>query len=773
MWVGSHWFGQETLRRIAAVVEAEPTISRRELSRRVCGWLDWRGPNGKPQDMACRTALLELERRGVLQLPAPKLVPNFVPDGAKALRQTTPPAVAKISCSLQELGPVELVPVSSRYSKDSATWKAMMEQLHYLGAGPLCGAQLRYLIRSAEHGVLGGLSFNSATSRLKKRDGWIGWSEAARRANLHMVVCNSRFLIAPGVQVPNLASHVLRLSAERVAQDWRERYGYAPVLVETFVDGQHFEGTCYRAANWQHLGQTAGRSEGFKNGKKPTGRKEIFVYPLRHNARKILCEEPTPSLMLRGLGNHCESWVEQEFGGVQLFDGRLKRRLVTVAEDFFAQPGKFVPQACGGSVAKTKATYRLLRNERLEMQMLLQGHVEATVQRAQHYAVVLVPQDTTFLNYTAHPETEGLGPIGTRSDAAIGLVVHDTMAFTPEGTPLGLLDVQCWARDPREAGKRERRKSLRLEEKESVKWLNSYRAVARAQQLCPQTMFLCMGDRESDIYELFYEAYQTQDGPKLLVRADRGRQRKVAPDEDGEEYLWGRLASEPLSGEMEIVIARQGPRPKRTVRLEVRYAAVTLKPPRGKPLKAVPVWAVYAREVGAPAEVKEPLEWLLLTTIEVTSFEQAVERLTWYTRRWGIEIYHRVLKSGCRIEDRQLSTADRIENCLAIDMVVAWRIYWLTKLGRETPDIPCDVILEEDEWNALCAVVRNEPPPAMPPSMRDAMRMIAKLGGFLSRKCDGEPGTTTIWRGLQRLEGIVIGYRAALRLQRQRDGPLS
>jgi len=358
-------------------VESEPTMSRRELSRRVCAWLDWRGANGNLQDMACRVALLELERRGIVKLPAPRPTPNFVHARKNASRKSPLP-VAKIGCSLQALGPVEVVPVSSRYSKDSATWKAMMAEWHYLGAGPLCGAQLRYLIRSAQHGVLGGLAFSSATKRLKKRDDWIGWSEAGRRANLHRVVCNSRFLIAPGVQVPNLASHVLRRSIERLAHDWRERYGFAPVLLETFVDG-HFEGTCYRAANWQHLGQTAGRSEGFKNGKKPTGRKKIFVYRLRRDARKLLCEKPVPSLKLKGRGKDCENWAEQEFGGGQLFDGRLRRRLVAVAEDFFAQPGRVVPQACGGSVAKTKATYRLLSNERVDMQMLLQGHVEATV----------------------------------------------------------------------------------------------------------------------------------------------------------------------------------------------------------------------------------------------------------------------------------------------------------------------------------------------------------------------------------------------------------
>ena len=142
---------------------------------------------------------------------------------------------------------------------------------------------------------------------------------------------------------------------------------------------------------------------------------------------------------------------------------------------------------------------------------------------------------------------------------------------------------------------------------------------------------------------------------------------------------------------------------------------------------------------------------MLLTTVKVSTFKQAAERLQWYTRRWGIEVYHRTLKSGCRIKDRRLGNADSLKTCLAIDLVVAWRIYWLTEQGRETPDVPCDIFLEEDEWKALCAYVKKESPPDKPPPLREAVRMIASLGGFLGRKGDGEPGTTTMWRGLQRL----------------------
>jgi len=766
MWLSGQWFGLEVVERIAATVKAEPAISRRALSRRVCEWLDWRAPDGKLREVSCRKALLELERRGHVALPACEEVPGFAPEAAK---RRQPPAMPEVKCRLEELGAIEVVPVTSRYSGASEIWNGLMEAHHYLGSGPLCGAQIRYLVHSSNYGWLGAMSFSAAAWRLKDRDEWIGWSERARVANLQQVVCNSRFLIAPSVEVPNLASHVLSLSVRRLAGDWRERYGYEPVLVETFVDGQRFAGTCYRAANWVWVGQTAGRDNGYSNGKRSTGKKEVYVYPLRANWQSTLGAEPEDRLVLRGSVGEA-GWVEEEFAGARVHDERLRRRLYTLAQDFFAQPGELIPQACSGSRAKSKAAYRFFGNELVDMQSLLKGHVEATAQRVGKHQVVLAVQDTTTLNYTAHPGTAGLGPINTKSDQAVGLILHDTMAFSSEGTPLGLLDVQCWARDPEEAGKKAKRKELPIEQKESVKWLRSYRALAEVQQLCPHTTLVSVGDREADLHELFHEAQQTPSGPKLLVRAERTRQRQVeAAEAEAHEYLWEKMPAEPVAGHQEVHIPRNGSRAARTAKLEVRSASVTLRPPKDKELADVPMWAVYAREVDSPPEVTSPLQWMLLTTVAVSSFAQAVERLRWYALRWGIEVYHRVIKSGCRIEDRQLNSADRIESCLAIDLVVAWRIYWLTKQSRETPDIPCDVVLNEDEWKVLYASVRDEPPPSEPPSLRDAVRMIAKLGGFLGRKSDGDPGTTTLWRGLVRLANIVIGYRIAWRLAAGHD----
>ncbi|OGP96743.1 MAG: hypothetical protein A2157_04545 [Deltaproteobacteria bacterium RBG_16_47_11] len=183
--------------------------------------------------------------------------------------------------------------------------------------------------------------------------------------------------------------------------------------------------------------------------------------------------------------------------------------------------------------------------------------------------------------------------------------------------------------------------------------------------------------------------------------------------------------------------------------IDVRFAEVTLKSPqRFRSGPSITVWAVYVREQ-AFKTVKSPIEWMLLTTVEVRTFQEAQKRVEWYSGRWGIEVYHRTLKSGCRIKDRQLETADRLETCLGVDMVVAWRIYYLTMIGRERPELPCTVFFKEIEWKALCCYVNKTPvPPEKPPSIGQVVFMVAGLGGHLGRKGDGFPGTQSLWRGL-------------------------
>jgi Domain of unknown function (DUF4338)/Transposase DNA-binding/Transposase Tn5 dimerisation domain len=737
-------FSSEMISRIQTKVNAEPGLSRGELSRQVCQWMDWRTRRGDWQEGSCRKALAVLQRRQVVTLPERKRICQGKPRAKPVVAEVK---LESVSGGVQGLGEVTVKPIPSRHCRDSKIARALLERYHPLGAGTLRGAQMRYLVSSSRFGYLGVLTFSSGTWALQERDEEIGWSEEARRAHLPLLVRNDRFLILPTVRVRNLASHVLALTVKRLAEDWEQRYAVRPVLVETFVDPKQYKGTCYRAANWREAGKTAGRRDGIA--------KTIFIYPLQRQWRKQLCTEPPPPRLGEAIGVESpRSWAEEEFGRVRFHDARLKERLYQIAKDFAGCSKGPIPERCG-TKARTMGAYRFLQNPKVSMDVLLTAHKEATIERIRQHRIVLAPQDTTSLNYNTHPMKEGLGPIGTKRTEAVGLLLHDTMAFSEQGTPLGILDAQAWARDPKDKGKSARRKHLPIEQKESRKWLRSFRKVAEIQKVCPHTKLISIGDRESDIYELFLEATQDPDGPGLLVRMNRSAARKV-----GRVPLWDYMAKRPVDGTIPLHIPHSGSRQARDTILDVRFAEVELKPPnRLKHHGPIRAWVVYVHEQRKYVADGSPIEWMLMTTVEVRTFEDAQQRVQWYGRRWGIEVYHRTMKSGCRIEDRYLDPSGGLKACIGIDMVVAWRVFHLTMLARETPDAPCTGFFTDEEWQALCIYTSKNPvPPKQPPTTAQASRLVGTMGGYLGRKADGPPGTKSLWRGLQRLEPATEMY---------------
>jgi len=445
-----------------------------------------------------------------------------------------------------------------------------------------------------------------------------------------------------------------------------------------------------------------------------------------------------------------QDWIREEFGSAELGDERLTERLVYTAALLAAQPTASIPQACG-SWAATKGAYRLFDNEKTTPMALIEAHREATLERLKGQAVVLAVQDTTELSLTHHPATQGLGPIG--APPAQGLLVHSTLAVSRAGVPLGLLAQQVWARDPEDIGKRARRKKTPTVDKESQKWLDG---LAESQTEVPVGVRLVMvGDREADIYDLFHAAHGEAD---LLVRAayDRG-----VDSEEG--HLWASLAATPIAGHYTITVPRADDQPSRAATLEVHFAEVRIRPPSNRPGKGalpdIPLAAVWAIERHPLADT-EPIEWMLLTSVAVRALAEAIERIVWYTYRWVVERYHFTLKSGCRVEQRQLETAERMANCFAVYAVIAWRLLWLTYAARRTPEVSSTVALTTAEWQALrCFTQGTGKGSKTPPSLREAVRAIAQLGGFLGRRSDGEPGVMVLWRGFQRLQDLAKLWR--------------
>ena len=447
-----------------------------------------------------------------------------------------------------------------------------------------------------------------------------------------------------------------------------------------------------------------------------------------------------------------DTWAENEFADADLGDARRTRRLVELAATLGAQPHASLPEA-SEDPAQLKAAYRFFDNDDIRAEAILQSHVQATYARLHAAPLVLAVQDTTLLDWTHHPAKSGLGPLAKETQQ--GLLAHSTLAITPERVPLGLLAQQVWARDPGTYAQPTQRRKRSIDQKESQKWLTSLKAVIAAGAACPETHFISVGDREADVYDLFL--VDRPAGVDLLVRA--AWDRRV---EHPERYLWKAMATAAVAAEMTLLLPRQKERPARTARLQVRWQEITLRAPRHRASEHLPpvrVFAVWAVEIGAPADA-EAVEWLLLCTHPIATPEQALERLQWYACRWGIEVWHKILKSGCRIESKQLETGARLERCLCLYSVIAWRIQWATMLSRVVPDAPCTLLLEEHEWQALyCKVHRRPTPPATPPSLKTAVAWIAALGGFLGRKSDGEPGVSVLWKGFQHLVDLAEMYR--------------
>ncbi len=446
-----------------------------------------------------------------------------------------------------------------------------------------------------------------------------------------------------------------------------------------------------------------------------------------------------------------ESWAVEEFGQAVLGDLRRRQRLIRLAEQRMLQPNASIPQCCP-TAADKKAAYRFYENDDISFQEILTSHTQATAGRLGKEKLILAVQDTTELAFTHHPAMVGQGKLNNQHNR--GLLLHSTLAVTPARVPLGLIKVQVWARPDDGVAKRHRRRSLPIREKESYKWLRSLQATAKLAEELPQTKIVSVGDREADIYDLFVLAQELKQ--EVLVRA--AWDRRVGHPQG---HLWPCLESQPVAGSISVTVPRKGGKDRRTALVGVRWAGVTILPPkhRGEGLKPITIWACLAWEEAAP-EGEEGICWLLLTTAEVKSFEQACEKVQWYSCRWLVEVYHKVLKSGCRVEERQFDEADNLKRYLAVDMVVAWRVLFLSMIGREQPNLPCDVILELHEWQALyCFIHKSNAPPPQPPTLAEVTRWIAQLGGFMGRKRDGHPGVIVIWRGLQRLSDIAAAWQ--------------
>jgi hypothetical protein len=585
---------------------------------------------------------------------------------------------------------------------------------------------------------------------LECRDQWIGWSLKAREQNRVKVIGLSRFLIRKGLSCPNLASRCYGLILRQAGRDWLERYGIQPVLVETYVDREHHEGRSLAASNWRRLGQSKGRGRDDQRREKSKSVKEVWVYELEPRARMELQVQGVEAMASRSVFAPPvkADWVDEEMDGVELGDERLNQRARGMLRARWTRPENSFCRSFGDK-AQAKGAYYLVESKRPEINLasLLAPHELQTARRMAAEKVVLLAQDTTGLSYNQLEETEGLGPIG--EEHSRGMFLHSMQAFRLDGIPLGTAWAEAWAR-PQES-----QRGPGKDEKESARWVRALQAAADLARQMPQTQVIECGDRESDMYELYD---QTEAAPKnlhVLIRAQHDRYCT-----DGTR-LMGKLEAAPLGGTLQVEVPRRQGRPARVATLELRWMEVEIAPPATPEKKTWPpvkLYAVWAREVGVSGKV-EPIEWVLLTNWPVRSLKMARRIVRWYALRWGIECWHKVLKEVCRVERRQMKSIQALERTLALDMIVASRVLLSSRLGKEHPELPAEIIYSPEELAVLEVVdkkkevAKKEPSPKL--TVLQANILVAMLAGFWGRKSDGHPGAKVLAEGLRLLHEFV------------------
>lgn len=456
-----------------------------------------------------------------------------------------------------------------------------------------------------------------------------------------------------------------------------------------------------------------------------------------------------------------EDWVEVELSTLELGDKRLDKRSKKILSKLSERPQESIPEIfCTG--AEMHACYRFLNNDLVTPKKLLEPHIKATIKRIQKHSVVLLPSDSTSFDFSSRPGMEGLGRL---SGDNLGIWLHPTLAVTPDRTCLGVVAAKIWTR-PLEKQKKSKTetKNKPVKEKENYRWIESFFSSCDIQELAPNTQIINITDREGDFVELFLEIQEgKQNGlptADVIIRSCHDRCLDEKDDNSGKfKKLRKTLLDSPTRGEITYTVSQTENRKKREVTQSLKAAKVTFKEKqvKGTRFKKVTINAVMAIEENPP-EGEEPIMWILLTTLPIDAFEDIKKVIEYYLCRWDIEVLFKVLKSGCKVEERQLQGAENLTNLLALFMIFAWRLMYIMMMGRNCPDMPCNLIFEEAEWKSVYRIVSKREVPDVPPKLSEFIVMVGILGGYTNRKNDPPPGPKIMWKGISRMHDLALAW---------------
>lgn len=469
-------------------------------------------------------------------------------------------------------------------------------------------------------------------------------------------------------------------------------------------------------------------------------------------------------------------WVDDEFSLIDLKDKRVNGTSKRIIRTIASRPGVSLTEAFP-THSELEGCYRFLASGRVTAERILEPHLKSTLKRIKAESVILLPQDTTSLNYSSKLSVEGLGEISAKGNK--GLFVHALLAITPSRVNLGLVKAQIWAREKRtEKLSRKEIYKLPMKEKEQVRWAEFYKTACLVTKECPDTQVIAIGDRENDFAEFFefvgkftkrkryahvivrgaYDRALIMDKVKISKGLTDEEKNKLEEEHLIQKKLLSKLKNSETLGEITYQLAATESRKKRTVVQSIKTSTITFKKRvAGSP--AVTMNVVMAIEE-SPPEGEEPLVWWFLTTLPITTLEDAVKVIEYYLARWEIEVFFKILKSGCKVEERGLGI-DGLVPLIAIFLAVSWRIAYTVKLGRICPDISAEILFKESEWKAVYKVLnKNCPLPEKAPSLGVFIIWIARLGGYLNRKNDPPPGVTVMWRGFNKMQILTEAWES-------------
>lgn len=449
-----------------------------------------------------------------------------------------------------------------------------------------------------------------------------------------------------------------------------------------------------------------------------------------------------------------KEWVAKELAGIELGDKRLNKRVLNLLDVASKQPQSSL-NTMFHTRKEIQACYRFFSNDLVTESKILEPHLQQTQERILEHPVVLCPSDTTSLNYTTRKSLKDSGYLS--SNNAQGFFMHTTIAITPDRLHLGVVDQKFWAREKEKRTRSSKeRERMMLDAKESYRWLEAYRSCGELAKKCPSSQFIYITDREGDIFELFYEKEKI--GVDYIIRSKHNR--TVYPEGERTTKLLDAIENSKKVGEISFEIIKREDGSKRRVQQTIQTGTFAIKSRYGAdtPLQQTKINVVYLKECNPP-ECEEPIIWRLLTSLPISTQEEVEAIIRFYLCRWEIEVLFKTFKSGCKIEEKSLRSADRLYPLFNLFLIIAWRINFLLHMSRIIPDISCAYYFEESEWRAgYMAATRNKEPLTSPPTLSEMMGYIARLGGYLGRKKDLPPGIKAIWIGICKLHNYADAW---------------